>query len=59
VRFSVWDESGEAQAAISIDEEEAAHLAAFLRPTARPSGFRDAIDRLVRHATAGSPPPRH
>jgi hypothetical protein len=50
VRFSVWDETGEAQAAISIDEEEAAHLAAFLRPAPRTSGLRDAIDRLFSHS---------
>jgi hypothetical protein len=30
VRFSVWSKSGEAQAAISIDEPEARRLAAFL-----------------------------
>jgi hypothetical protein len=50
VRFSVWDEKGEAQAAISIDEEEAARLAAFLRPAPRPSGLRDALDRLFSHS---------
>jgi hypothetical protein len=32
VRFSVWNEEGVAQAAVSIDEEEAARLAAFVRP---------------------------
>ena len=30
VRFSVWDETGTAQAAISLDEEEAQRLAQFL-----------------------------
>jgi hypothetical protein len=30
VRFSVWDESGTAEAAVSVDEEEARRLAAFL-----------------------------
>ncbi len=30
VRFSVWDESGRAAAAVSIDEAEAARLASFL-----------------------------
>jgi hypothetical protein len=49
VRFSVWNEAGEAQAAISIEEDEAAHLAAFLRPAARPSGLREALDRLLSH----------
>ena len=32
VRFSVWDESGTAEAAVSIDEDEAQRLAAFLAP---------------------------
>jgi hypothetical protein len=36
VRFSVWDESGEAKAAVSLDEETAARLATFLQPR-RPS----------------------
>lgn len=35
VRFSVWNDEGEAQAAISIDDEDAERLAAFLRPAAR------------------------
>jgi hypothetical protein len=30
VRFSVWNESGEAQAAVSLEETEAARLARFL-----------------------------
>ena len=30
VRFSVWDESGTARAAVSLDDEEAARLAGFL-----------------------------
>jgi hypothetical protein len=30
VRFSVWDESGVAEAAVSIDDDEAHRLAAFL-----------------------------
>ena len=30
VRFSVWDESGVAEAAVSIDENEAQRLAGFL-----------------------------
>jgi uncharacterized OB-fold protein len=30
VRFSVWDESGRARAAVSLDEEEAARLARFV-----------------------------
>jgi hypothetical protein len=46
VRFSVWDEHGEAQAAISVEEEEAARLAAFLCPPARPSRLREALDQF-------------
>ncbi len=32
VRFSVWSEAGVAQAAVSIDEDEAARLGALLAP---------------------------
>jgi hypothetical protein len=32
VRFSVWDESGTALAAVTLDDEEAVRLAAFLTP---------------------------
>jgi hypothetical protein len=32
VRFSVWDESGRAEAAVSLGELEAARVARFLRP---------------------------
>ena len=32
VRFSVWDESGRAEAAVSLDEREAGRLARFLGP---------------------------
>jgi hypothetical protein len=40
VRFSVWDESGEAQAAISIDEDEAARVTAFLGARSKPRKLR-------------------
>ena len=43
VRVSVWNEHGEAQAAVSIDEQEAARLATFLRPAGAP---RSAVTRL-------------
>ena len=47
VRFSVWDESGVATAAISLDEAEAERLARFLaRPVAR--SLRDRLASLVR-----------
>jgi hypothetical protein len=32
VRFSVWDDSGRAHAAVSLDEETALRLATFLQP---------------------------
>jgi hypothetical protein len=35
VRFSVWNEEGRAEAAVSLDEREAARLAGFLAETAR------------------------
>ena len=49
VRFSVWDESGTARAAVSLDDEEAARLAAFVapRPAPRPR-FLDELRTLVR-----------
>jgi hypothetical protein len=49
VRFSVWDESGTARAAVSLDEEEAVRLAGFLaaRPERRPSVLDD-LRALVR-----------
>ena len=34
VRFSVWDETGRVRAAVSLDEEEAARLGAFVNPPA-------------------------
>jgi hypothetical protein len=39
VRFSVWDEIGVAEAAVSVDEGEAARLAAFLGAT--PASLRE------------------
>jgi hypothetical protein len=36
VRFSVWDETGTARAAVSLDDHEAARLAAYLAPTPPP-----------------------
>ena len=45
VRFSVWDESGVAEAAVSIDEREAARLAAFL-------GLRERVGSLLERLRA-------
>src|SRR5438067_3776930 len=36
VRFSVWNESGVAESAVSLDEGEAGRVAHFLRPPSRP-----------------------
>jgi hypothetical protein len=50
VRFSVWDESGTARAAVSLAEQEAARLAAFVTPPAerRRAGVLDELKALVR-----------
>lgn len=49
VRFSVWDESGTARAAVSLDDEEAARLAAFVTPPpTRRSRLLDDLRALVR-----------
>jgi hypothetical protein len=47
VRFSVWDESGVAEAAVSLDQAEAARLARFLQPVKRQISLRDAARRAV------------
>ncbi len=49
VRFSVWDRSGTARAAVSLDENEAARLAAYLaeQPPRRPGVLAD-LRALVR-----------
>jgi hypothetical protein len=51
VRFSVWNEEGEAQAAVSIDEHEAGRLSGFLRPQARPRRLRDVLEQLIPHSS--------
>jgi hypothetical protein len=49
VRFSVWDESGTARAAVSLHEEEAARLGAFVSPTrSRGQTLVDELRALVR-----------
>jgi hypothetical protein len=45
VRFSVWDETGRARAAVSLDEDEAARLGAFVNPPA-PSRWPRVLDDL-------------
>jgi hypothetical protein len=47
VRFSVWDGAGTAEAAVSLDEDEGARLAAFLAsPRSRRSRVQELLDRL-------------
>lgn len=55
VRFSIWtatDDGAEAEAAVSLDESEAARLAGFLRPSrSAPRGrssVRGRIEELLR-----------
>jgi hypothetical protein len=47
VRFSVWDETGTARAAVSLDEEEAARLATFVGQ-ARRATLLDELRALVK-----------
>jgi hypothetical protein len=47
VRFSVWNSEGVAEAAVSLDEEEAERLAAFVAtPRARPRTVARLLARL-------------
>ena len=48
VRFSVWDEAGVAQAAVSLEDDEAARLADFLVATRRPAGVARLLARRLR-----------
>jgi hypothetical protein len=50
VRFSVWDGSGRAQAAISLDEAEAKRLGELLtrRALVRPRSFSERLARALR-----------
>ena len=50
VRFSVWSDRGVAEAAVSLDEDEAGRLRRFLAdgPPPRPPGVREALGRLAR-----------
>jgi hypothetical protein len=49
VRFSVWDESGTARAAVSLDENEAARLGQFVSDPAPPRPrLIDELRALVR-----------
>ncbi|HEU0246586.1 MAG TPA: hypothetical protein VFR38_05815 [Gaiellaceae bacterium] len=48
VRFSVWDESGTARAAVTLDEEAAARLATYLTPEPRRVGLLHDLRAFVR-----------
>jgi len=52
VRFSVWDETGRVESAVSVEEAEARRLARFLRP--RPSPRRHGIAALLDYAAGVS-----
>jgi hypothetical protein len=47
VRFSVWDEHGEARGVVSLTDDEAERLGLFLRLGRGTSRLREAVDRLV------------
>lgn len=49
VRFSVWSADGVAEAAVSLEEDEAERLAAFL---AAPSPKREPLSRVLRRRAA-------
>jgi hypothetical protein len=54
VRFSVWDPAGRVEAAVSVDEWEAARLARFLRPPTRRKSLRDyAAELSARRSSTG------
>jgi hypothetical protein len=50
VRFSVWDEEGTAQAAVSLDEDEALRLARFVAGSAPPGSRPTVVDKLLAAA---------
>jgi hypothetical protein len=58
VRFSVWDETGMVEGAVSVDELQAARLSHFLRPP-RPHGLAGALrdyaaELAARRSSTGS-----
>ena len=48
VRFSVWDESGQVRAAVSIDEDEPARLAEFVAPLSGKSSLLNDLRAFVK-----------
>ena len=55
VRFSVWDESGTAEAAVSVDDVEASRLASFLADATSGSLRERARDAARRVAGTSRP----
>jgi hypothetical protein len=53
VRFSVWNESGRAEAAVSLGEEEAQRLARFILVHAAPRLSRPRLLETVRGLAGG------
>ena len=47
IRFSVWNESGVAEGAVSLDEREAGRVARFLRPVTRQASLLDVARRAA------------
>jgi hypothetical protein len=47
IRFSVWNESGVAEGAVSLDEREAGRVARFLRPVRRQASLLDVARRAA------------
>ena len=47
VRFSVWNESGVAESAVSLDEREASRVARFLRGVTPPASLLDVARRAA------------
>jgi hypothetical protein len=55
VRFSVWDQTGRVEAAVSVNELEAGRLARFLRAPVRRKSLRDyAAELSARRSSTGS-----
>ena len=60
VRFSVWDETGKVEGAVSVDESQATRLARFLRPVRPPHASLSttlksyAAEIVARRSSTGS-----
>jgi hypothetical protein len=63
VRFSVWNETGMAEAVLSLDDDNAARLADFVRNSApvhhESLGLRSFLQRFARPPEHRSRPPAH